>query len=795
MQTLITDLRYGLRTMRKNPGFAAAAILILALGIGANTAIFSVVNALVLRPPPYPDSGRLVYVSEGNESLKSWGAASYPNFLDWKDQNQVFDRMAVLAPEPMNLAGGGEPERIPGLRVSQDALALLGVVPRLGRAFLVSDDAPGSQPVVLLSEAFWKRRFGADTGITGKTVILDATPHVIAGVLPSGFRLAPLLGFEPDAWVPVAAAGAGRGSRSLIVMARLKPGISIERAKADLNVVAERLAKQYPETNAGWKIHVDSLRGTVDPAAYALLAILIGSVLGIVCTNVSNLLLARASAREKELAVRAALGASRARLARQLFSEGMLLACAGTGLGVAAAFWACGLIRASAAGTNLELADVRPDIRVLGATVVFFLATAVAVALLPALRISSVDLNRSLRDGMSAASGASKKRFRAVLTAAEVMLSLVLLSGASLVIKSWTRLWQIDPGHRVEQLLTASISLPKTRYPSPGPQAVFFSSLLRRLEARGELESAGVVNAVPTWGPQVSFSIPGRGTPPVGEEPTAAYYSASPGYFRAMEIASKTGRVFTAEDSEASLQVALVNQALARNFWKERNPLGEQIVVAGTLRTIVGVIGDLRSVPLHKSPAPEIWVPFHQSPSGGMLLILHTRTGDPLRIASLVKQEVESLDPEQAVARIRSMDQVRMQDMGVILTGTRLLGILACGAMILAAVGIYGVLSHSVSSRTAEFGIRMAMGARRADVLVLVLGEGLRLASFGLLPGLMASLALGKVMASHLYGVRPAEPLILCGLILLLTAVSLLACWVPARKATGIDPIVALRCQ
>ncbi len=795
MHTLLMDLRYGLRMLRRNPGFAAAAVAILALGIGANATIFSVVNALVLKPLPYPNQDRLVFVSEGNEKLKSWGAASFPDFEDWKSQNKVFDRMGVLSPEAVNIAGGGDPERVSGVRASCDMISLLGAVPRLGRSFNVDDGTRGAAPVVLLSDTFWKRRFGANPGIIGASLKVDTRPHSIVGVLPAEFRLGPLLGFEPEIWLPVGTGDATRDARTLIAIACLKPGITAERAEADLNLIQKRLADLYPETNAGWKIQVSGPRGTVDPAAYVFLTLLVCSVLGIVCTNVANLLLARASGREKELAVRAALGAGRARLARQLFSEGALLACAGTGLGVLVACWTCGLIRAGAAGTNLEIADVRPDIRVLGATALLFVATAVVVALFPALKLSRVQLAQGLRNGMSAAAGAPKRRFRAALIAAEVMLSVVLLSGAGLVIKSWIRLWQIDPGHRVEQILTASVNLPRSRYPEPRQQEEFFVRLLGRLESRSEVISAGIISAVPTWGPQAPFHIIGRARPRQGEGSTAGLYRVSPRFFETMGIASLAGRLFNDADTASAPQVAVVNRTLAQRFWPGRNSLGEQIEIEGRLRTIVGIIGDLRSVPLHKTAVPEIWVPFLQAPSTTMMLTLRTRSDDPLKVCSAIRQETGFLDPDQPVARLRTMEQVRMQDMGVIQTGTRLLGFLACGAVLLASIGIYGVLSHSVSGRSAEFGIRMALGARRADVLALVLREGFTLTLFGLIPGILASLALGKVVSSRLFGVRPVEPLILGGLALLLTAISLLACTIPARRATRVDPVVALRCQ
>lgn len=796
MQTLLGDLRFAARSLRRDFSFTVAAVFILALGIGANVTIMSVVNALVFRPLPYPDPERLVFVSEGNERLKIWGAVSYPNFADWKDQNQALESMAIVRPEEANIAGGGEPERVTAVLASKDLIAMLGATPSLGREFLAEEFSPAAPRAVILSNGFWKRRFGANSRIVGQMLNVDGDAHWIVGVLPAGFRLAYLSGVEPEIWLPLRPdAGLRRDSRAFNVIARLKRGISMDRAQADMNAIALRLANLYPDTNSGWKVQVTGLRGTVDPLAYALLALLNLSVLGIVCSNVANLLLARTATREKELAVRAALGAGRWRLARQLFCEGLLVALTGTAAGVLVAYCCCGLIRSGAAGTNLELADVYPDMRVLGAAGLFFIAAVAATVLIPALRYSRINPGQSLKGGTSGIASVHKKRFRTLLIAAEVMLSFILLMGAGIVIKSWFRLWEINPGHRIENILTVSISLAKSRYGEPREQVLFFRNLLGKLQARNDLQAVGIVNALPTWAPRAVFTIPGRVKPQGGEEMTAGHFVANPSYFRTMEIELKGGRPFNEEDTGNAAQVAIVNQAMAGRYWKDLSPLGAEIEAGGTRRTIVGLIADMRSVPLHRKPQPEIWIPFDQAPSANMILAARTRTGNPLTFGPSLKRVLEALDPEQPIARIRTMDQVRMQDMGVILTGTRLLGIVALGALILAAAGIYGVLSYSVSHRTAEFGIRMALGARRADILRLVLREGMTLTALGMAPGLLGALALGKILASSLHGIRPMEPGILAGLGFLLLMVSLLACCVPAWRATRVDPMVALRYQ
>jgi putative ABC transport system permease protein len=788
------DLRYGLRRMRMNAGPTAVAVIILAAGIAANTTIFSVVNALVFRPLPYADAERLVAISEGNESLKSWGGVSYPDFMDLKAGNQVLAQMALIVPEGANVSIGGEPERVPSVLISQDLVPMLGISLAAGRPFAQPEYLHGASPAVLISNAFWKRRLGADPDAAGRVLKIDGKQYVIAGVLGADFRLAYFAGFEPEVWLPLTSGGnPSRGSRSCIAIGKLKPGVVAERAQADLNIIAGRLEEQHPETNAGWKIMVSALRGAVDPVAYALLAVLVFSVLGIVCTNVVNLLLAQTAARERELAVRAAMGANRWRLGKQLFHEGLMLAISGTGLGILISFWCCRIIRTTAEGTNLELLDLRPDARVLAATVFLFFATTMAVALLPAVQLSRVDLNQSLRCGASTLAGTTRRRFRTALIAAEVMLSFVLLVGAGLVVKSWTRLWHVDLGYRTENVLTMRLSLPGSRYPEPRQQAAFYEALLDRLKHRGEFRFVGAGSALPTWGQQVPFTTSGDAGTRQGEERLARMSAASPGFFGALSIEPRAGRLFADEDSETSLAVAVINQSLARRYWKDRNPLGEQIEVAGRTRTIVGIAGDMRSVPFHKTPMPEIWLPFSQSPAGTMILAVQPRSGDPLRMAEAIKRDVQAVDPEQPVDRIRTMEQVQMQDMGVIRTGTRVLAILAVGAIALASVGLYGILSHSVSRRSAEFGVRMALGARRTDVLVQVMKEGLALTALGLAPGIAISLALGRVLSNSLYGVRPLEPLILAGLALLLLLVALLACYLPARRATRIDPAVALR--
>jgi putative ABC transport system permease protein len=796
MSDALQDIRYGTRMLCKNPGFTAAAVLILAVGIGANTTIFTVVNALLFRPLPYKDAERIVYVLAGKERLANWGAASAADFEDWKAANQVFAEMALFFPDAVNLSGGNEPERVSALRISAGMMPLLGVTLVSGRPFLPEEYQPGKAPAVMVSHGLWQRRFASNSNVAGEGLRVDGIPHAIAGVLPPGFRVALITGVEPDVLLPFSpGASEDRGLRKYGVFARLKPGTTVERARRDMELIARRLQQQYPQTNAGWTVWVDTLRGEVDPIAYVLLAVLICSVLGIACTNVTNLLLTRAAAREREISIRSALGASRGRVVRQLVTESLLLAFLGCTLGVVITIWACDLIRSASAGTNVSMLDISVDQTVLGGTLVLFLLTAAAVGLLPALQASRGDLNRPLKERSSGTHSPAKRRLRNALVVSEIAVSLLLLTGAGLVIKSWLRLWQVDPGFRSARVSTMRIALSETEYPEPARQAAFFEQLLGRLENRAGVESAAVASSLPTMGPSTSYAIEGRPQPPTGEEPFARLTVVSPQYFATLAIPVKRGRAFTDADAAKTQSVIVINEAMARKHWPGQDPIGALIHVRGHARTVVGVVGDVRSVPLSLRPFPEICVPHRQSPAGQMTLVVRTAAGDPLSATPIIKGELRALNPNQPASNLQTMEKVMSSNMGVIRLGTSLLAILASGALILATVGLYGVLSCSVAQRTGEIGVRMALGARTADVLIMVLRHGAALILLGAAPGLAASVALGRLLSHRVHGISATEPGVLAGVLAVLALVSLAACYIPARRATRVDPIRALRAE
>ncbi len=796
MGDLLQDFRYGSRVLARNRGFAVTAVLILSLSTGAVATIFSVVNAMLFRPLPYKDADRITFVLGGKERLQNWGPVSAADFSDWKNQNRVFEEMAIFSPESVNLSGGSDPERISAARVASELMPLLGIQPSLGRSFLAEEHAPGQNRVVLLSQGLWKRRFGSNPDLAGSSLTIDGAAHRVAGVLPQGLKLVFIMGFEPDVLLPLLPnASENRGLRQYGAIGRLAPGVSLGRAGAELAAIAGRLQQRHPETNAGWTVRVDTLRGTVDPLAYILLVVLVGSVVGIACTNVANLLLARGSARDKEIAVRSALGASRMRLARQLITESLLLSFAGCFLGIILSFWACRLITTYAAGTNAGMLELGIDGRVVGCVLLLFLLTSVSVGLVPALQVSRGNPNETLRQaGLSSQSAPARRRLRNALVISEIALSLLLLMGAGLAIKSWLRLWQVDPGFRPQGVLTLALALPDAEF-SEQAQVAFVQELLDRLANRTYAQSAAVTSAPPTMGTSRPFTIEERPKPAPGEEPAARITIASPGYFSTLAIPLKKGRGFTVEDTANAMQIAVINEAMARRFWGDGDPVGSRIRMNGDVRTIVGVAGDVRSVPLGLKPYPDIYVPFLQSPTGRMVLVVRASGSNPGAIAADIKKEVQAMQPGQPASQFRTMEEVMSGNLGVIRLGTSLLGIVAVGSLVLAAIGLYGVMAYAVSRRTGEIGIRMALGARAVDVMKMILGQGLALVLLAVVPGIAGSLALGRLLANRIYGVSPVEPAILGGALLLIVAVSLGACYVPARRATHVDPITALRSE
>ncbi len=795
MQSLLQDIRFGMRMLRKSPLFAAVAVLILGMGIGANTTIFSVVNALVFRPLPYPEPDRLVFLTGGSDRLKTWGGLSHPDYADCKEQNRAMEVMAAFLPDAVNFTGAEEPERLRGLRVSTEVVPLLGLPLKIGRSFLAEDYVQGKSMNVILSHSLWQKRFGSRMDILGQTIRINGMSHSVVGVLGPEAKMGFLLGFEPELWLPLVPPDPPqRASRNLTVIGRLKPGASVGQSQGEMAVIARRLEQQYPDSNAGWRVLVSEVRAKVDTIAYVLLALLVCSVLGIACMNVANLVLARTSARAKELAVRQALGASRRRVVQQLFTENLLLTFWGGCLGILTAFAACRLIRAYSAGSNMEILDIRLDGMVLAATLLLLLFTGSVVGLIPALKLSGGGLCQSLKEGGVGSSGGSPNRTGNILAALEIALSLVLLVGGGLATKSWFRLWQVDPGFRPENVLALSLSLEEGKYAGKDRQAQFFQGLLERLKARSDIRGAGIASALPATAPQASFIIQGRPRPEAGEEPQARCTSSSPGYFETMAIPLKAGKVFSESDTANALPVAVVNETLARKYWPDGSPMGGQVEVWGRLRTIIGVIGDQRSVPLAMKPKPEIYLPYLQNAGGHMMLAVRT-TGEPLIITAVLKQEIRALDPDLPVQRLETLAKIRARDMGVITTGSRLLAILGVGALVLATAGLYGVLSYSVARRVREFGIRMALGARPANVLSLVLAQGVKLSLWGIGPGLVAALLLTRVLSRVMYGVTALEPLIICAIALLLGAISLLAGYIPARRAPRVDPMMALRSE
>jgi putative ABC transport system permease protein len=674
---------------------------------------------------------------------------------------------------------------------------MLGAAPSTGRPFLPDEFDPGSAPVLVLSHGFWQRRFGGRADIVGQSLVIDGELRTVVGVMGPNLRMVYLSGFEPEFLAPLVPNPAEtRAARNLVALARLRPGISASRAEADLNVIARVLEREHAGTNTGCRTMVTDIRGNVDPAAYAFLVVLVLSVLGVVCANAANLLLAWGAERQRELTIRAALGASRLRLVRQLMTESTLLVFLASCLGVTVTALACGLIRALSAGTNAAILDLPINLRILGVILVVFLLAGLGVGAVPALNASRVDLGQSMKEtGSTSVTTPATSRLRSMLVASQVAVSIVMLAGAVLVIKSWSRLWNIDPGFRPEGLLVMKISLPERRYPTGECQAAFFQQLLARLASRPGLLGAGAASSLPTGAPTRAFRLSGSPAPPPGEEPTARLTSTSVGYFETLGVLLKAGRVFTEADSTSSEPVAIVNEAWARRHAGGGGPVGMQIEVAGAVRTVVGMVGDQRTAPLRIAPAPEIFVPHVQSPGGQMWLVVRTSAGDPLSLAGHLKREIAAVDPNQAVDRIDTMDRVRRADMGVISMGTSIISILGIAITALAAIGLYGLLSHSIARRTAEIGIRVALGARDAEVMALVLRQGLRLVLVGLVPGLAASAALERVLRGRIYGLSGTEPLLLAGITMLMLSVALLACILPARRAARIDPATALRCQ
>jgi len=809
MQTLWQDLRYGARMLLKSPNYTLIAVITLALGIGANTAIFSVVNAVLLRPLPYPDAERMVYVWAGNPSdPKAESGLSPHNFTDIRSRNQSFDSYCAFNYVGFTLTGDQQPEALSGVLASADFGRVVGMAPALGRLFTAEEDAPGKDHVALIGDGLWKRRFGANPQILGRNVQLNGESYTIIGVMPPGLNF-PNQSIE--VWAPLALdlSKYSRGTAFLISVARLKPDVTVERARGDLQNVGEGLKKEFPDFAWNFTLKTEPVREHLFGDLERPLMILLGAValvLLIACANVANLMLGRATARWKELALRSALGASRWRLVRLPLAESLLLAVMGGAVGLLLASYGVDALTAINPAAIPTREKITIDGSVIAFTFLMSLLTGALFGLAPAWQAAKTDLSQALRESSRSATGARRLTLmRGALVVAEISLSLVLLLGAGLLLESLWKLLNINPGFRAENVVTCSINLPRAKYPQDGQQAEFFRRMLEQTRAIPGVESAGFVTSLPFSGSRgnSSFSIDDRPTPRVNG-PSADRHQVAPGYFTAMGIPLQAGRDFTDADDIAHPGVVIINEAAAKRFWPSENPLGKRITIGmpqevklygkAVSREIIGVVGNVKHEELKAEFQPEMYIPAWQLPSLGMTLVARGQTSAESLINS-IRRAAQSIDPEQPVRRAQLLETAISRSVAPQRLVTALLALFAGLALLLAMVGIYGVMSYSVAQRTQEIGIRMALGAESRDVLKLIMRQGMTLALIGVGIGLLVSSALTRLMKSLLFGVSPNDPLTFVGVALLLTIVTLLAAIVPARRATKVDPMVALKCE
>ncbi len=807
MQTLWQDLRFGARMLIKQPGFTLIAVITLALGIGANTAIFSVVNAVLLRPLPYHDSDRLVMLST-NEKEGVLGNTGYTTLVDWRERSRSFERMVAIRSWGGTLTGQGEPEVMRGLRVSADYFKLLAVSPALGRDFRVEEDRPDTRFVVVISHALWQRRFNSDPQAVGKQLILSDQPFTIVGVMPPGFTdfLAANFYEAAEVWAPVGyditQPFACRDCQHLKAIARLKPGVTLAQARTEMSGIMNVMAREHPKIYATPAISVARLQeqfvGPLRPALYLLL-VAVGLVLLIACANIANLLLARASGRAKEMAIRAALGAGQWRIVLQLLLESLLLSLAGAGAGLLLALWGTELLTSLSPAKMLQLQPVGTDARVLGFTLLVSLLTGLLFGLAPAWQAARQDVQLALKESAKSSSGKRQRRLRESFVVAEIVFALVLLAGAGLLIRSLVRVLDTTPGFETRNLLTMLVPAGGAKYNETAQVSAFYTEAIKRLEALPGVEAAGIVSNLPFGGDMdmSGFHVEEKPRANPAEAPSAERYGISPAYLRAMGIPLLRGRGFTEQDSANAPFVALINRTAAQRIWPNEDPLGRRIRLGGindSLRSIVGIVGDVNHYDLETPPDLQAYVPHAQWTDSYMQLVVRT-AAEPGALTGVVRQAIHALDPDVPVYKVSTMRQLLSASVAQRRFTLLLIAVFAAVALLLAAIGLYGVMAYSVTQRTPEIGIRLALGAQSADVLRLVVGQGLKLVALGVALGLVAALALTQLMKTLLFGVSATDPLTFTVIALLLTFVALLACWIPARRATKVDPMIALRCE
>ena len=810
MQTLWQDLRYGFRTLMRKPGFTTVAIIALALGIGANTAIFSVINSVLLKPLPYKDSDRLVTINHDYPKINLKASVSAIGYTHYRDNAKSFESVAAISGGSFNLTGGGDPERLNGSPVTHNFFSALGASAELGRVFLPEEDQPGKNKVVVLSHAFWQRRFGGDRSLVNKNITLNDESYTVVGVMPPSFQFGREFGQVVDLWTPIAFTPEQLSynrltNEFLFVIARLKPGVTIQQAQAELDTIAANLRRQYlpwAATRSEWGLTTESLRelviGEIRSALWILMGI-VGLVLLIACANVANLLLARAADRQKEMAIRTAVGAGRWRVIRQLLTESALLAVMGGAVGLLLAYLGVDTLVKVNQAQIPRAYQIALDWRVLAFTLGVSLLTGIIFGLVPALQISKTDLHETLKEGGRTGSSGARAWVRNTLVVLEMALALVVLVSAGLLMRSFWRLQQVNPGFAPQNVLAMSLGLPMTKYKEPAQRANFYRELLQQIRALPGVQAAGATSILPMGGDNSSgsFQIEGRVVPQGQSSPHGDRWAATTDYFSTMKIPIIRGRFFDDRDTMESQPVAIIDETMARKYWPDEDPVGKRITFQSRdgnpiWREIVGIVGHVKHKGLEGESRVQYYIPHSQVQNSEMNLVVRTTT-DPASLTGAVRGAISGLDKDLPVFRVKTMEQFVMDSMATRRFAMTLVGIFASVALALAGVGLYGVLSYSITQRSHEIGVRMALGARAADVLRLVVGQGMLLALAGVVLGSAAAFLLTRLMANLLFNVTPSDPLTFATIAFLLTLVALLACFVPALRATKVDPIEALR--
>jgi len=800
MRLLPSGLRQALRSLRRAPAFTLAAVTTLALGIGANTAIFSAVNGVLLHPLAYPDPDRLVVVW-GRHTTIGRETASQPDFLDWREQARSFEALAAMTSTRFNVTGAGEPEVVNGGIATANLLHVFGVVPSVGRGFRDDEEHGAAPKVAMLGEGYWRRRFGAERNIVGSRILLSGVPHTVVGIVPAQLQLERPV----DVWTPLATDSTRpRRADFLTVFGRLGQGASLDRAQQEMTTIMRRLEAQYPESNANWGAEVVALReqmtGEIRPALLVFMGA-VGLVLLVACANVANLMLARAAGRRREVTIRSALGASRARLAGELLLESMLLALLGGALGLLLALWGVEGLRSLGPDTLPRVNEIGLDLRVLGFALVLSLVTGLLFGLAPIWQMAGRDLHDGLAVGSRGVAGGSGiQRARSALVLGEVALAFVLLAGASLLLRSFERLQRVDPGFVADRVLTARVTLPRLAYPEEERWLAFGQELLARTAAEPGVRSAALVSDAPLGDspPFWSFGIQGGETPAPDAVQDAAVFTASASYFETLRIPLVRGRLFDATDRVGSPDVALISQSVAQRYWKGKDAVGARITFGDPAdpevrwMTVVGIVGDVLHERLNGQAYPQIYIPFEQSPERSMVLAART-SGDPLALVPAVRRAIAGIDPDLPLADVSTLEDRKAVSLARPRVNATVLGGFALAALVLAAVGIYGVVAYGVVQRTRELGIRMALGAGGSTLLRMVIRQGMMPVLGGMAVGLVGALAGGRLLRGLLFGVGSGDPTILALVTGFLVTVALTAMYLPARRASRSDPMIALR--